>query len=115
MLRRGFKLVRFCDDILILSKTEKEAKKALETAQRLLKKINLEINANKTQIIHFEKGVNFLGENIFFKNVGDRDCLAVKNHDIPSEEKEEPKRGNISRLPVKSENQNYAVQPRKGI
>lgn len=111
MIRKGFKLVRFCDDILILSRTEKEAKKALDTAQRLLKKVNLQVNPYKTQISHFEKGLRFLGENIFLKRVGDRACLVVRDHEKPVEEKEENKKGNISYLPKKSAN--YVVQPRE--
>lgn len=61
ILKKGFKLVRFGDDFIVQCKTEKEAQSAMKYAQKILRKLKLELHPHKTQITHFDKGVRFLG------------------------------------------------------
>jgi group II intron reverse transcriptase/maturase len=54
-------LVRFADDLIVLSQTEAEAAWSLEVARRSLENLRLTLNVNKTRIIHFNEGFEFLG------------------------------------------------------
>jgi CRISPR-associated protein Cas1 len=58
---RGFKLVRYADDFLILTKTKPEAEKALYLTADLLKEYELQLNFEKTKIADFKTGFKFLG------------------------------------------------------
>lgn len=57
----GHQLVRYCDDFVILCRTEEEAKKALQTAERELAKRNLKLHAEKTRILAPTDEFEFLG------------------------------------------------------
>lgn len=57
----GMKLVRYADDFLILTKTEKAAADAVELTDMLLEDLQLDLNPLKTKIVHFDKGFKFLG------------------------------------------------------
>lgn len=61
ILKKGFKMVRFGDDFIVQCKTEKETQLAMKYAQKILRKLKLELHPHKTQITHFDKGVRFLG------------------------------------------------------
>jgi len=63
MGEKGFLLLRYADDILVFCKEEWEAKKALETAQRILgKELKLELSPEKTRIVNARTyGVEFVG------------------------------------------------------
>lgn len=56
-----FKLIRFGDDFLILCKDGPSAKAALQMAFELIKELALNLNQDKTKIIHFNDGFRFLG------------------------------------------------------
>lgn len=55
------RLVRFADDLIVLSKSETEAHWSLDVARRSLENLRLTLNVNKTRIIHFDEGFDFLG------------------------------------------------------
>jgi len=55
------KLVRYADDFLILTKTEKAAQDAIELTDMMLEDLQLDLNPLKTKIVHFDKGFKFLG------------------------------------------------------
>jgi len=55
------KLVRYADDFLILTKTEKAAEDAIELTDMMLEDLQLDLNPLKTKIVHFDKGFKFLG------------------------------------------------------
>lgn len=57
----GLKLVRYADDFLILTKTEKQAKDAIELTDMLLEDLQLDLNPLKTKIVSFDRGFKFLG------------------------------------------------------
>lgn len=55
------RLIRYCDDFVILCRTEEEAKKALQTAKCELAKRNLELHPDKTRILAPNDEFEFLG------------------------------------------------------
>jgi RNA-directed DNA polymerase len=57
----GHQLVRYCDDFVILCRTEDEAKTALQTARRELGKRNLKLHPEKTRILAPTDEFEFLG------------------------------------------------------
>jgi RNA-directed DNA polymerase len=57
----GFKLVRYCDDWIILCKSQVEADHALAIAESFLNKRNLVLNRDKTRVVHHSQGFEFLG------------------------------------------------------
>lgn len=62
MKRRGHRLVRYADDILILCRSEAGAHHALEVATNILEgDLKLTVNGDKTHVTHASQGVKFLG------------------------------------------------------
>ncbi len=61
MTRRGYKLVRYADDFVILCHSEKEARQALADAEKALDRLKLRLNPAKTRIVPFDEGFTFLG------------------------------------------------------
>ena len=61
MTRAGIRLVRYADDLLLLCRSEGRARHALHHAQKRLARLGLRFNPKKTQIAHFDNGVEFLG------------------------------------------------------
>lgn len=59
--KRGFHLVRFADDFVILTKTKSQAFDALKLTQELLSELKLELNSDKTAITSFSDGFKYLG------------------------------------------------------
>ncbi len=57
----GMKLVRYADDFLILTKTEKAAQDAIELTDMMLEDLRLDLNPLKTKIVSFDRGFKFLG------------------------------------------------------
>jgi group II intron reverse transcriptase/maturase len=66
-LGRGLKLVRYGDDIVVCCRSQAEAQKTLRCMQKLLARLDLDINPRKTTIVHAEKGFRFLGERLYLK------------------------------------------------
>ncbi len=66
MKRRGHRIVRYADDILILCRSETAARHAREVASSLLEgELRLKVNTEKTHVVHASHGVQFLGVEIF--------------------------------------------------
>lgn len=61
IIRRGYRLTRYCDDWVILCRTKVEAEEALSEAKRILEDMGLTIHPEKTRIIHISWGFEFLG------------------------------------------------------
>jgi len=61
---RGYKFVRYADDIVILVKTRLEAENALDFAKRVLAELGLEVSPEKTKIASPAEGFDFLGFHI---------------------------------------------------
>jgi RNA-directed DNA polymerase len=58
---RGYKFVRYADDIVILVKTKHEAENALDFTKRVLCDLGLETSPEKTRISSVSAGFQFLG------------------------------------------------------
>lgn len=57
-------LVRFADDAVIICKTNKEANHSLNLVKKIMAKLNLELNEEKTKVVHLwgcKAGFDFLG------------------------------------------------------
>ena len=62
MMGRKHRIVRYADDILILSRSKSAAVNAQEQATLFLeKRLKLAVNQQKTHIVHGDEGVRFLG------------------------------------------------------
>jgi len=59
LLKKGYKLVRYADDFVILCKTEPEAERALELTDKVL--ADLKLILDEKQIIDFHHGFKYLG------------------------------------------------------
>ena len=65
MKRRGHRIVRYADDILILCRSRSAAEHAREVATDLLEReLRLTVNKDKTHLVHASQGVKFLGVEI---------------------------------------------------
>jgi len=64
MRRKGYRLTRYADDWLVTCKSRQEACAALEAAKRILEKLGVTLQAEKTRIIHVRHGFEFLGYKI---------------------------------------------------
>jgi len=61
LMEAGYKFVRYADDVLILGRSEEEAAEALNHARAVLGRLKLQLNEEKTRMITFEEGFDFLG------------------------------------------------------
>jgi RNA-directed DNA polymerase len=61
MMKAGLHLVRYADDFVILCHDERTARKALDTASRKLTDLRLRLNPQKTHVMRFDAGLEFLG------------------------------------------------------
>jgi group II intron reverse transcriptase/maturase len=64
MRSRGYQLTRYADDWVITCKSAAQARAALEMASRVLMKLGVQINPQKTRIVHVRHGFEFLGYKI---------------------------------------------------
>lgn len=65
MKKRGHRIVRYADDILILTRSKSAAENALKQASRYLEEeLKLTVNRQKTEVVHSDDGVKFLGMEI---------------------------------------------------
>ena len=62
MIKRGYKLVRYADDFVVLTKSKKKANRALEVIKEIIEgKLKLRLHPEKTVVTNFGKGFTFLG------------------------------------------------------
>jgi len=62
MVNRGYKLVRYADDFVVLTKSKKKANRALEVIKKIVEgKLNLRLHSEKTVVTNFGEGFTFLG------------------------------------------------------
>jgi RNA-directed DNA polymerase len=64
MRRKGYRLTRYADDWLVTCSSRAEAQSVLAFATKLLEKLGVELNEDKTRIVHVRKGFEFLGYKI---------------------------------------------------
>lgn len=66
MKERGFAVVRYADDAVILCKTKEKAEEAYLTAKVILEgELQLRMHPEKTKVVHFDEGFRFLGFNFW--------------------------------------------------
>ena len=58
----GLPLVRFMDDLVVMCPSQGEAERALHMVERQLATLHLTLNPNKTQIVRYADGLEFLGK-----------------------------------------------------
>jgi CRISPR-associated protein Cas1 len=73
---KGVRLVRFADDFVVLCKSEARAQEVLARVTQELAALGLDLNAEKTRIVDFDKGFRFLGH-LFVR------ALALKAEPLP--------------------------------
>ena len=61
MRRRGYQLTRYADDWVVTCRSAAEARAALATAIRILAALGVQLNPQKTRIVHVRDGFEFLG------------------------------------------------------
>ena len=62
MTERGYKMVRYADDFVVLTKSKKKANRALEVIREITEgKLNLKLHPEKTVVTNFGRGFVFLG------------------------------------------------------
>ncbi len=64
MRSKGYQLTRYADDWVITCTSATEARAALGSASRVLKELGVNINPQKTRIVHVRYGFEFLGYKI---------------------------------------------------
>lgn len=64
MRRKGYRLTRFADDWLVTCRARQEAQSVLNFAKRVLEKLGVVLNEEKTRIVHISHGFEFLGYKI---------------------------------------------------
>ena len=64
MRRKGYQLTRYADDWVLTCKSVAEARAALGTATRILEQLGVQLNPQKTRIVHVQQGFDFLGYRI---------------------------------------------------
>lgn len=68
MVWRGYQVVRYADDFVVLCKTPKKAERALEVVQQLLTEdLKLTIHPEKTRLTSFRAGFEFLGFHLHYR------------------------------------------------
>lgn len=71
MKRRGHRIVRYADDILILCCSARAAEHALRVASKFLESdLKLTVNQRKTHLAHSDDGIKFLGVVIYSEYTG---------------------------------------------
>jgi RNA-directed DNA polymerase len=64
MRRKGYQLTRYADDWVITCSSASEARAALAAATRVLEALGVQLNPQKTRIVHVRHGFEFLGYKI---------------------------------------------------
>lgn len=61
MIEKGYRLIRYCDDFVVLCRTKTEANAALQAAKKLLGERKLQLHPEKTRLVSPTESFAFLG------------------------------------------------------
>jgi group II intron reverse transcriptase/maturase len=64
MRHRGYRVTRYADDWVVTCHTRREAERVLQEATAILTSLGVELNREKTRIVHVSHGFEFLGYKI---------------------------------------------------
>ncbi len=64
MRRKGHQLTRYADDWVLTCESAAKARAALGAATRILEQLGVQLNPQKTRIVHVQQGFDFLGYRI---------------------------------------------------
>ena len=64
MRHRGYRVTRYADDWVVTCRTRREAEHVLREATKILTSLAVELNRDKTRIVHVSHGFEFLGYKI---------------------------------------------------
>lgn len=64
LVKQGFHLVRYADDLVICCRRKADAEQAMQATAQALKQVKLELHQQKSRITHFDQGLQFVG--VFF-------------------------------------------------
>ena len=64
MRHRGYRVTRYADDWVVTCRTRREAERVLQEATTILTSLGVELNRDKTRIVHVSRGFEFLGYKI---------------------------------------------------
>lgn len=62
LLDAGFSVVRYADDVVVATETKEDAWEAARRATAALEELGMELGADKTEVMSFDQGFSFLGE-----------------------------------------------------
>jgi len=65
LMKAGYVLVRYADDFCIFAASRAEAEHAMQITAKILEKLELQFEPNKTNITHFDEGFDFLGVHFY--------------------------------------------------
>lgn len=82
LLEEGFAVVRYADDLTVITETPDDAWEAARVASASLEGIGMQLGADKTAVMSFDEGFCFLGEDF-----GPRYPPAVPHHRVTVPEK----------------------------
>ncbi|MCI4411458.1 MAG: CRISPR-associated endonuclease Cas1, partial [Thiotrichales bacterium] len=85
---KGFRLIRFADDFVVMCKSQIEAELAAAEVDRSLAELGLSINIEKSHIVTIEQGFKFVG--YLFQNAWGVDIAARKDHSHPLDGDDNP-------------------------
>jgi hypothetical protein len=69
---QGLRLVRFMDDFVVMCASEAEARQAQQLVERQLAVLHLTLNTEKTRIVNYGDGLEFLGQALAPRRRGPR-------------------------------------------
>jgi hypothetical protein len=69
---QGLRLVRFVDDFVIMCANQAEAEQALALARQQLASLRLTLNPDKTRVVDYADGLEFLGQALAPRQSGSR-------------------------------------------
>ncbi len=75
LMKKGFRLIRYADDFIILCKSEKKAAEALHLAKEVLERLHLQLD--EEDVVSFDRGFTYLGL-MFVRSMVMKPYYAVK-------------------------------------
>lgn len=65
LMKAGYAPIRYADDFCVFAASRAEAEQAMQITGKILEKLELQFEPNKTNITHFDEGFDFLGVHFY--------------------------------------------------